>query len=173
MNGCGDSSCHSSPLLLCFVTERVLYRLIEQFVLALRVSCTTASSGGGQCKTAAGWSGFPIRELKTLLIAGISDVTKACNDTARGSSFKLRVDLGKDVRKGFLFTPCVFPGSVSMKAHFHERSWWILRKTVEPLVFLQDMKQYQEETLVTRKSTSLYMLICLLGFYEADKCLGI
>lgn len=60
-----------------------------------------------------------------------------------------------------------------MKVRFHERSWWILRKTVEPLIFLQDMKQYQEETLVTRKSTSFCILICLLGFYEADKCLGI
>lgn len=40
-----------------------------------------------------------------------------------------------------------------------------------PFVFLQDMKQYQEETLVIRKSTSFYILICLLGFYKVDKCL--
>lgn len=45
--------------------------------------------------------------------------------------------------------------------------------TVAPFLFLLDMKQYQEETLVIRKSTSFYILICLLGFYKVDKCLGI
>lgn len=52
---------------------------------------------------------------------------------------------------------------------FFKMSGW----TLVPFVFLQDMKQYQEETLVIRKSTSFYILICLLGFYKVDKCFGV